>query len=451
MEGNRNGSIDSERRKLSFGIAASLCGATALGPAAEAATATKELGDGAFTWTPRRDQNRDILASSWAELPMNTWVEVTDTSPVPIIARKIVEAGFPFTAPFNSLSSLEGHVRGSFIAWVSGALDAANGRFYVPWGGGHGDGALNGVWRLDLPKMEWHIQKMPSHPQTPGFEWTEPYIRSRSWTQYLDDDGKTWDVANTGGIDALPDGRPTSRHQYEGVVFDPVRNRVMQHRYGRWSIDIDTNTETCERFRDAGLEPGKGATDSRCFFDPRTNDVFAGQIKPYDYWGFYRITPGMRIMRLAPAPRGYHFSAGIAGRIVDRQIMFIGMGSRSKTSYEAHWSVYEIDRDRWRVGTLSDWPEGMEAETMQAMEWIPDVGKLLYWDRRSWRFFWITPDRWTIEPASFAGKTPAPATYAGHKFFYWPARKLVVAALGVVNKAGGSGVVRSNVHVMRTG
>lgn len=443
-----SGRIDSERRRLSIGIAASL-GATAIRLVAEAATGKAEPEEIDFVWAPKRDRNRDILAPSWADLPLNAWVEVGDTSPVPIIARKIVAAGFPFTPPFDSMSSLERHVEGSFNAWVSGALDAAKGSFYVPWGGGHRNGALNGIWRLDLSKMEWNIQKMPSHPKAPGFEWTERYIRSGTWTQYRDNDGRYWDVANTGSYDALPDGRPTSRHQYEGVVFDSSRNRIMQHRLGRWSIDLDTNAETCERFEGAGFEPGADSVNQRCYFDPRTRDVFAGLIKSMDYWGFYRITPGMRIKRLASPPRGYHFSGQIGGRIADREIVFVGMGSKGKT-YEPHWSVYEIDRDRWHVGAFSGWPDGMETDTMQAMEWIPDVGKLLYWDRNSWRFFWITPGHSTIEPASFGGKSPPPATYAGHKFFYWPARKLVVAALGVVNKApGGSGSVRSNVYTMR--
>jgi len=440
--------FDPLRRALSGGIAG-LAAAVSIAPLHARASPKNDSDDVEAAWVPRRDRNGEILAASWAALPVNSWVEVAETSPVPILAKKIVANGFPVAPPFPSMSSLEGHVEGSFKAWVSGALDNERGRFYVPWGGGHGDGALNGVWRLDLPRMEWNIQKMPSHPRAPGFEWTEKYVRSRSWTQYRNEAGERWDVADTGSHDALPDGRPTSRHQYEGVVFDSARNCVMQHRLGRWSLDIEKNVETCERFEGSGFVPGKDSTDQRCYFDSRTKDVFAGSIKLSDYWGFYRITPGMRIRRLASAPKGYHFHAAIGGRIVDREILFIGMGSRGKT-YEPHWSVYDIDRDRWHVGKLADWPEGMRAETMQAMEWIPDVGKLLYWDRKSWTFHWITPGRWTIEPASFGGKNPPPATYAGHKFFYWPARKLVVAALGVVNGAPGSSRgVRSNVYVMR--
>lgn len=449
MARNRNETFDRERRKLTLGLTMSAGSALLIRSAAAASGHQPSARTGDFLWTPRRDQNGNIVDSSWAELPANAWVEVADTNPIPIIARKIVAAGFPFSPPFGSMSLLESHVRGSFKAWVSGALDAEGGRFYVPWGGGHGDGALNGVWRLDLFRMEWNIQKMPSHPKAPGFEWTEKYIQSRSWTQYRDNAGEYWDVAKTGSHDALPDGRPTSRHQYEGVVFDAARNCVMQHRLGRWSLDIETNVEKCERYEGAGLVPGEDSTNQRCYFDQKTKDVFAGSIKHYDYWGFYRITPDMRITKLASAPKGYHFSSDIAGRIVGREIIFVGMGSRGK-SYEPHWSVYDIDRNRWRTGKLSDWPEGVRTETMQAMEWVPDVGKLLYWNRSGWRFFWITPDRWTIESAVFGGRNPPPAAYTGHKFFYWPARKLLVAALGITDKEpGGVGAIESNIYVMK--
>lgn len=106
-------------------------------------------------------------------------------------------------------------------AWSGGAFDATRGRMIV-WGGGHNDYGGNEVYAFDLRTMTWAQLTEPSPP---------PF-----------------------GRDPLEDGRPVSRHTYDGVEVLAHRDSLLGWGGSRatdgagtdltWELDLEGLTWT---------------------------------------------------------------------------------------------------------------------------------------------------------------------------------------------------------------
>lgn len=80
-------------------------------------------------------------------------------------------------------------------AWSGGAYDTKRDRLII-WGGGHTDYAGNEIYTFDLNSLKWNLSNNPS------------------------------DITGYNGTSGIyPDGRPASRHTYDGLVYLPNVDR----------------------------------------------------------------------------------------------------------------------------------------------------------------------------------------------------------------------------------
>jgi len=79
--------------------------------------------------------------------------------------------------------------------WSGGAYDTKRDRLLV-WGGGHGDYSGNEIYSFDVNTLKWRVEIQPST-----------------------------DVGGTECSGIYPDGRPRSRHTYNGLQYVPANDR----------------------------------------------------------------------------------------------------------------------------------------------------------------------------------------------------------------------------------
>ncbi len=178
------------------------------------------------------------------ELPANSWFEVDGSELQGVCPEKISNCG-------NVVEP-----------WSSGAFDPVHNQMLV-FGGGHGDYAGNEVYAFSLESLSWKRLTEPSDP-----EFTNQ--------------------------DPLPDGRPVSRHTYDGLSFITHAGRMFAHGGSRWQDGSGTDVSWTfdpatgewedrqpERDPDTPYCCGEGST-----YDPKTKRVFFHLIKSlvaYDY------------------------------------------------------------------------------------------------------------------------------------------------------------------------
>lgn len=124
-----------------------------------------------------------------------------------VVGLDNLEAGhwYEYNNPKSKMSSVDpcpaancgfmGAQSSIMIAWGGGAFDTARNRLFI-WGGGHNDYAGNELYYFDMEIGEWTRVTDPSTD-----------------TPFVDFDGGYY-----------PDGLPQSRHTYNHIQFDPVRN-----------------------------------------------------------------------------------------------------------------------------------------------------------------------------------------------------------------------------------
>ncbi|HEX7215770.1 MAG TPA: hypothetical protein VF578_16280 [Methylomirabilota bacterium] len=146
-------------------------------------------------------------------------------------------------------------------AWTGGVWDPVREALILPANGGHGDYGGNEVYAFSLSSLSWQRLTDPSPVHPPN---------------------RT--------IEALPDGRPASRHTYGGVSFLPTGDKVFVTggslwgdgggSRGAWTFDVPSRT--WERRADA---PGSQVT-AMTAYDPVTKLVFSllqsGRLVAYD-------------------------------------------------------------------------------------------------------------------------------------------------------------------------
>lgn len=121
---------------------------------------------------------RTVFEQSLINMPANTWREIADSRLVDVCAP-----------PSFGVSATMG-CAGITEAWGGGAYGRGPRKMFV-WGGGHTDYWGNEVYAFDLQRGQWQRLTDP----TPG------------------------PTVSASGKDPLPDGRPNSRHTYDGLQF----------------------------------------------------------------------------------------------------------------------------------------------------------------------------------------------------------------------------------------
>ncbi len=384
-----------------------------------------------FVWVPEKDSDGRVLQESLHKLQLNTWYEVADTSLVPL-QRKLESA---MGKRFKTLNHGNGSIRETFSAWVSGDL-GDDGKFYIPWGGGHGNTSLNAIWSLDIEHMggddTWVIEQLPSDPDRPGFEWSNEYRKSKNFTNYRPALKKPADI--------LPDGMPTSRHQYNGVWFDTKRKTINQSRGHLWSFNTVSKETTGKVWHVKGKDRYPDIYGN--LFYNEFHDTVVGHLryKKYSRHDHIRYDPKTHKVRLQ---KGVPWSLGgsTCGTRYKDNILYLGYANGS-----ARWAIYDLKKESIKNGKFKgvafDWKN-----EMPACVYIPEWDKVLrrmQQPKIQGRWFTFDPNNKTEGRYTPDGKPPPYDRYPGKKVFYYAPWKSVIYIT--------TPKIKSNaVYVMRVG
>ena len=384
-----------------------------------------------FLWVPEKGADGKVLRQSLSKLRLNTWYEVADTSLRPL-ERKLARA---MGKGHRALNQGNGGIHKTINSWVSGDL-GDDGKFYIPWGGGHNDSSLNAIWSLDIERMggddTWLIEQLPSDPNQPGFEWSEAYRKSKNFTNYR--------PALKRPADVLPDGMPTSRHQYNGVWFDKKRKTINQSRGHLWSFDTVSRETTGKVWHVKGKDRYPSIYAN--LFYNEFHDTVVGHLR-------YKKDSRHDHIRYDPETHTVRFQKGVSwtlggsscGTRYKDNILYLGYASGS-----ARWAVYDLKRESLRSGKFKGVSFNWKNE-MPACVYIPEWDKVLRrMQQPGIRGKWYTFDPETFTEARYtpAGRPPPYDRYPGKKVFYYAPWKSVIYI--TARKPD-----RNTVYVMRTG
>lgn len=236
---------------------------------AAAATWSKDNVPGSYdtstdTWTPGRGSDGRVTAVSWNRVPLNRWVRVTSTRMD--VLESAVKAAIP---AWNDRGTSDWN--GVLKAWSGMALDPARPRAFF-FGGGHHDSANNGVYRFDLDKMAWAVQKLPTDPAQFDSRYTT--AGTGSFTNYPP--AADFEAANPTDYSVKSDCfypfaplEPTARHTYGSLVFNASRNELFMGCRRMWSLDLNTNTwSVSNQHAQQGSNNWSIGENMFCWWDP---------------------------------------------------------------------------------------------------------------------------------------------------------------------------------------
>ncbi len=219
-----------------------------------------------------------------------------------------------------SVSEIQGNTgcRSVIIAWNGGVADQRRDRLIV-WGGGHADYFGNEVYALDLRSLT--VQRL-----------TDPSP-----------------ISNVNSCpEAYPDGRPSARHTYNGLVYVPEQDAMFSIGGSKsscgslstsiWKLDLGTMKWTLmephhgDAFRNT---PGISAD-----YDPNTHVVFFS-----DTESFFRYDPATNTVKKLSDLHGVDYHQG--GIIDPERKLFLMIGYSNQ-----FWSISIASHSRY---DLEDW------------------------------------------------------------------------------------------------
>ena len=379
-------------------------------------------------WPPVRDAQGVITDASWQSLPVATvgvphFRKVVGSDPVGEIRAALTAAGFDYAA--NDFGTAD--VQGSFTGWAGFALDAAGLIVYNPWGGGHADSSINGIWKLDIRTMTWSIEDMPSDPYDPVNPWSNNYITNPpggSFSQYVDDDGNIQQV--------MPDGKFPSMHTYNGVFI--VGDEIVTTRNGRYSYNRLTKAYS---YAPWVLEdsPEQPSTNNWCF--PHGDDVFGPMNQENGQFGFHKITNAASSLNIAVVPNGpahIQFIGGHAGTLLDEHRCLM-----MNTNH--YYAIYDMQAEAWEpevltTGRLIDFekpvvprePWSIHVHEMQPTVYIPNWGTDGSVLRRITRY--NDAGKWFLLDVATGVQTEATAGGFDTEIGEWPGNKVFKVVVG---------------------
>lgn len=207
---------------------------------------TGSYNTGTQVWTPGRDANGVITRASFDLVPTDgTWVEIAGTAFATQVQPLLTAALPSYNDPGSSdLASV-------LNAYNGFAHDVVGGRIFAH-GGGHQDGANNGIYRCDLKKLTWAIAKLPDMQTYWPANYKANPPRDNSYTVYTNSkDAVTADPTTSSfyhdefydPVEPLASTRnPTARHTYQAMTFYGGKLRHGVRRYWEWDEATDTWT-----------------------------------------------------------------------------------------------------------------------------------------------------------------------------------------------------------------
>jgi hypothetical protein len=228
---------------------------------------TGSYNSSSYQWAPGVDASGRVNQVSWNLVPLNTWVQVVGTRLDSM--QSAVTTALPGWQDYgNGINNGSGGSTWNGITAFTGmAWDTTAGseRGWI-FGGGHAASSNDGIYKLDLRKMAWSVQRLPMDTQY----WTTAYkasIPGGTATYY----GPAADyyIANPShsspspGVwtdefydPANPDAnhsprRPTARHSYGACVFVPTlgaAGKILMGSRRYWEYDLATDSWATPKF-----------------------------------------------------------------------------------------------------------------------------------------------------------------------------------------------------------
>lgn len=253
------------------------------------------------------------------------------------------------------------HCQKVINAWGGAALDTRRLRFLV-FGGGHAGYVGNEIYAVGLRAGEVERLTDPSR----GFRLTER--------------GKADDPC----VDQLPDGRPTSRHSYNHLVYMPNVDRMWMFggsracRKGSFTNDtwtFDLQSKQWQAMRATGDIPPPRVLSA--MYDPETERVLVVAGNALYSYSFSTN----HYQRLAKYPKEipgfYLMSATLNAE--DRNVLIVGGGKESKPDV-----VYRISLDPASDYERTEIPTSGDTAILRAhapgVAYIPGSGTYAAWD-----------------------------------------------------------------------
>jgi hypothetical protein len=357
----------------------------------------------------------------------------------------VVATGFnPYTAyDFGTNKT----IRSSFYSWV-GCCDDGR-RVYYPRGGGHVDSSVNGLWALDLLKMQWEVVKAPSKHNAAGFEWSSNYKVGGSFTNYINSAGTTVD---SDGLywDKLPDGTPTAAHTYNGVWFDSKRRTIGTGRVSKWAYSLESGQWTRQRWTWAGGAPTVFTINQEFHYHAGRDAVYGYPARNdqdnYSFGKFAADTSAWTALGIC-ANFAAQSTAMSSVRLDNDRVLFLWSLNGER------WGIYNMSTQTWESGSgnaITDGRAQSYPAEMQAAIYIPTWGAAGQVIRRgtsgayngAWWIFDIATK--ANLPYTPAGSVPAWLSWPGNKYRSIP--RLGIAM--VLNDSSGTNTAQG-VHIMR--
>jgi hypothetical protein len=287
-------------------------------------------------WTATKDGAGVVTAASLQELPVATKEDfrahlIVGVDPVAEITSQLIANGFnPAVKGFGTAP-----VQGSFTGWVGAVYDEINQILYLPWGGGHDDSSLNGIWGFNLRTLEWFIVDMPSDPDDATYPWSQKYKDgdAGSYSVYIDDAG----VKST----VLPDGRPPSMHTYGGVVLE--NRKLYTTRNSVFSYDLDTGVYENKIWKDTlgGVLTPKPTIDHYVFqHNGISHGVMKGDVGSYDWHKCLSLEDPVRTVETGKPSQLWNYGSHFVTRLDDTRLFYM-------SSNHPRFSIFHMDTGIW--------------------------------------------------------------------------------------------------------
>jgi hypothetical protein len=262
----------------------------------------------------QRDPTLNDNERQLVRLPADSWFEVPDS--------KLYDICKSVSAHGDGIYLVQG-CRAIVSAWGGGAYDPIHRKMLI-WGGGHNDYGGNELYAFDVPSLRWERLTDPSPP---------PFNQ-----------------------DPLRDGKPVSRHTYDGLQYLTQANKFFAWGGARstdgggtrlaWVFDLET--KTWENRRPTGSFQTGSAYSWATAYDPATQKVFLHAQSGFNSYDYVQ-NEWKKILDFGYPPYTRKYDGwGDRRALVDtRRGFFISMGGGSKTL------IYDIAQAR----VVSDDPE----------------------------------------------------------------------------------------------
>jgi hypothetical protein len=393
------------------------------------------------TWTPGRNEDGVVNSVSYALVPRGIGIRVAGTRLDGLDAA--VKAAVPGWRDWG----VEGW-DGVMKAWNGFTIDPSGNRLWMVCGGGHAASSNNGIYRFDVLKMEWSIEKAPSDP-TP---WSEQYKgtgrRGESYTfcaeAHEESEARrsagTLSPVNDWFFDELPwDRQPTSRHNYSATVYVPQTNEIVMCVRRFWRYSLATGQWTYKRQIEDGARPYAGSGVFLIHDESRDEVLFGGYGDSYYNSTGYHLA-GNRWTPWAQ-PVGNNV---VADTRYGRRWTAIAPPEAPTSGYPrngAYW-VYDLDSRQVINSGSVQYGEGLTRESFAKSHWyydgfalcyIPTINRYWLCTRMSDGSMPIleldpTTTPWTLRRQSLAGVDPQPYAVLCRKMVYVPALDAVLLA-----------------------